>query len=81
VRVALSATDAGGSGVAGIRFTTDGSVPTAASPIYSVPFTVAASTTVRFRAIDRGGMSSVLRSALIRIDARIAGHPVRHPRR
>ncbi len=77
VRVSLSATDAGGSGVAGIRYTTDGSVPTAASPLYSAPFTVVASANVRFRAIDRGGMSSRLRSALIRIDARSAGHPVR----
>jgi Polysaccharide deacetylase/Chitobiase/beta-hexosaminidase C-terminal domain/Bacterial Ig domain len=67
VPVALSATD-GGSGVAVIRYTTDGSDPTAASTAYSGPFTVSATTTVRFRAWDNAGNVEATKSQLIRID-------------
>jgi len=33
-----------------VRYTTDGSVPTASSPLYTGPFTLSSSTTVRARA-------------------------------
>jgi len=72
VRVGLSATDAGGSGLDVIRYTKDGSMPTAASPRYSEPFIVSVSTTVRFRAVDNAGMSSSVHSTLIRIDTKRA---------
>jgi Chitobiase/beta-hexosaminidase C-terminal domain len=53
VSVSLSATDAG-SGVDVIRYTLNGSDPTASSPSYSGPFTVSATTTVKYRAWDAG---------------------------
>jgi hypothetical protein len=54
VDVSLSATDAG-SGVDVIRYTVDGSDPTASSPSYSGPFTVSTTTTVNYRAWDMAG--------------------------
>ena len=70
VRIALTATDAGGSGLAAIRYTTDGSTPTASSPRYRAPFTVAANTALRFRAIDNAGMSSVVHSTAVHIESK-----------
>jgi hypothetical protein len=67
VSVSLSAAD-GGSGVAAIRYTTDGSDPTAASPLYTAPFTVSSTTTVKFRAWDNAGNVEATNSQLIRID-------------
>jgi hypothetical protein len=67
VSVSLSAAD-GGSGVAAIRYTTDGSDPTAASPLYTGPFTVSSTTTVKFRAWDNAGNVEATNSQLIRID-------------
>jgi hypothetical protein len=67
VSVSLSAAD-GGSGVAALRYTTDGSDPTAASPLYTGPFTVSSTTTVRFRAWDNAGNVEATNSQLIRID-------------
>ena len=55
VDVSLSATDAGGSGLNEIRYTTDGSNPTGGSPAYSGAITVATTTTIRFRAEDNAG--------------------------
>ena len=50
VTVRLSADDGSGSGVAQIRYTTDGSTPTATSgTVYTAPFTLAATTTVKYR--------------------------------
>jgi peptidoglycan/xylan/chitin deacetylase (PgdA/CDA1 family) len=69
VSVALSATDDPlGSGVAAIRYTTDGSEPTEASPIYSGAFTVSQTTTVKFRAWDVAGNVETTMSKLIQID-------------
>jgi peptidoglycan/xylan/chitin deacetylase (PgdA/CDA1 family) len=53
VTVALSASDAG-SGVAEVRYTTDGSDPVAGT-LYTAPFTVSATTTVRATAVDNAG--------------------------
>jgi N-acetyl-beta-hexosaminidase len=67
VSVSLSAAD-GGSGVAAIRYTLDGSDPTTASPTYTAPFTVSASTTVKYRAWDYAGNAEATNSQLIQID-------------
>jgi peptidoglycan/xylan/chitin deacetylase (PgdA/CDA1 family) len=67
VSVTLSAAD-GGSGVAAIRYTTDGSDPTATSPAYTAPFTVSATTTVKYRAWDNAGNAEATKSQLLRID-------------
>ncbi|MHB1568492.1 MAG: chitobiase/beta-hexosaminidase C-terminal domain-containing protein [Solirubrobacteraceae bacterium] len=69
VQVSLSASDTGGSGVEAIRFTTDGSDPTLLSPVYTGPFTVSESTTVRYRAWDNAGNADAVRAQSIRIDA------------
>jgi peptidoglycan/xylan/chitin deacetylase (PgdA/CDA1 family) len=70
VSVALSATD-DASGVAAIRYTLDGSTPTATSPLYTLgqPFTVSQTTTVRYRAWDNAGNVEAANSQLVRIDA------------
>jgi len=68
VSVTLSAAD-GGSGVAAIRYTTDGSTPTTSSATYSAPFTVSTTTTVKFRAWDNAGNIEATNSQLIQIDA------------
>jgi peptidoglycan/xylan/chitin deacetylase (PgdA/CDA1 family) len=67
VSVSLSAAD-GGSGVAAIRYTLDGSDPTTASPTYTAPFTVSATTTVKYRAWDNAGNVEATNSQLIQID-------------
>jgi peptidoglycan/xylan/chitin deacetylase (PgdA/CDA1 family) len=67
VTVSLSATDTG-SGVAAIRYTTDGSDPTASSLLYLAPFTVPATATVKYRAWDNGGNVEPTKSQLIQID-------------
>jgi peptidoglycan/xylan/chitin deacetylase (PgdA/CDA1 family)/N-acetyl-beta-hexosaminidase len=67
VSVSLSATDSG-SGVAAIRYTTDGSDPTSASPLYMIPITVSTSTTVKYRAWDNAGNIEATNTQLIQID-------------
>ncbi|MDP9204063.1 MAG: chitobiase/beta-hexosaminidase C-terminal domain-containing protein, partial [Gemmatimonadota bacterium] len=66
--VSLSASDTG-SGVAAIRYTTNGSDPTASSTLYSGPFSVSATTTVKFRAWDVAGNVEATKTQLIRIDS------------
>src|SRR4029077_4010997 len=59
----------GGAGCKNIRYTTDGSMPTASSPIYSAPIAVNSTSTVRFRAEDNAGnVESPVNSQLISID-------------
>jgi hypothetical protein len=67
VTVTLSATD-DASGVAAIRYTTDGSDPTSSSTLYTGPFAVSATSTVKYRAWDNAGNVEPAESQLIRID-------------
>jgi hypothetical protein len=70
VSVSISATDnAGGSGIAATRYTVDGTTPTTTSPTYSGPFTVSATTTVKFRSWDAAGNAETTRTQTIQIDA------------
>jgi peptidoglycan/xylan/chitin deacetylase (PgdA/CDA1 family) len=57
VTVTLTASDTGGWGVDKTYYTTDGSVPTTASTVYSAPFTLStpATYTVRYFSIDLAG--------------------------
>jgi N-acetyl-beta-hexosaminidase len=73
VSVSLSATDnSGGSGVVAIRYTTDGSDPTSSSTLYTgTPFTVSATTTVKYRAWDNAGNAEATKSQLVRIDTTV----------
>jgi peptidoglycan/xylan/chitin deacetylase (PgdA/CDA1 family) len=70
VLVGLSATDnSGGSGVAQIRYTTDGSTPTATTgTLYTAPFTVSTTTTVKYRAFDVAGNAEPVNTQLITVD-------------
>jgi peptidoglycan/xylan/chitin deacetylase (PgdA/CDA1 family) len=69
VSVSLSATDAD-SGVASIRYTTNGTDPTSTTgTLYSAAFTLASTTTVKYRAFDRAGNAEAVNSALVKIDA------------
>src|SRR5207302_285581 len=69
VSVTLAATDnSGGSGVASIRYTTDGSDPTATTgTVYGGAFSVSATTTVKYRAFDVAGNAEAVNSQLIPI--------------
>jgi peptidoglycan/xylan/chitin deacetylase (PgdA/CDA1 family) len=67
VTVTLSASDAGGSGVAATRYTLDGTDPTVSSPSYTGPFTVSATGVVKFRSWDAAGNLEATRSAGITI--------------
>lgn len=70
VSVALSATDTGGSGVASIRYTIDGTTPTATSgTLYSAPFTVSQTTTVKYLAVDNSGNAEPANTQLITLDS------------
>jgi peptidoglycan/xylan/chitin deacetylase (PgdA/CDA1 family) len=68
VSVSLSAVDTGGSGVAFILYTTDGSDPSLSSAVYSAPFTVSSTTTVKYRAWDNSGNVEPAKAQLIQID-------------
>ena len=69
VSVALAATDnSGGSGVAQIRYTTDGTDPTGGTAtIYSAAFQVSVTTTVKYLAIDNAGNVEPVHSQLVQI--------------
>jgi peptidoglycan/xylan/chitin deacetylase (PgdA/CDA1 family) len=68
VSVALSATDGGG-GLGATRYTLDGSDPISSSPEYSAPFTLADTTTVKFRSWDSAGHPEQVRTQTLKIDA------------
>ncbi len=68
VSATLSATDPGSSGLKGIRYTTDGSEPSASSPLYTGPIPVTSPTTIRFRAEDHvGNVESPVKSQDIQV--------------
>ena len=67
VSVALSAADTG-TAVAAIRYTTDGSDPTASSALYTGPFTVSTTATVKYRAWDMAGNVETTKSQLVQFD-------------
>ncbi|WP_412540091.1 polysaccharide deacetylase family protein [Longispora sp. K20-0274] len=71
VQVALSATDAGGSGFAATVYTVDGTDPTVSSSAlaYTAPFPVTRTTTVRFSSRDNAGNVEQARSQQVLIDA------------
>ena len=68
VTVSLAATDTGGSGVDKIYYTTNGSTPTTASTVYTAPFTVGATSTVKFFATDKAGNAEAVKSQAVQID-------------
>jgi peptidoglycan/xylan/chitin deacetylase (PgdA/CDA1 family) len=67
VSVSLSATDTG-TAVTAIRYTTDGSDPTVSSPLYTGPFTVSTTATVKYRAWDMAGNVEATKSQLLQFD-------------
>ena len=69
VTVTLSATDTGGSGVAGTYYTTDGSTPTTSSTVYSAPFTLSTLATynVQFFSTDKAGNAEQVQSQQIKV--------------
>ncbi|MFP2930787.1 chitobiase/beta-hexosaminidase C-terminal domain-containing protein [Pyxidicoccus sp. 3LG] len=66
--VTLTCDDGEGSGCASIHYTTDVATPSAASTTYTAPFTLAATTRVRFLAVDLAGNSSEVVSELYTLD-------------
>jgi hypothetical protein len=69
VTVSLAATDnTGGSGVDKIYYTTDGTTPTTASTVYTAPFTVSTTSTVKFFATDKAGNAETVKSQSLQID-------------
>jgi peptidoglycan/xylan/chitin deacetylase (PgdA/CDA1 family)/archaellum component FlaF (FlaF/FlaG flagellin family) len=69
ISVSLSATDSGGSGVASIVYTTDGSDPSLTNgSVYSGPFSIATTTTVKFRAYDNAGNAEAVNTQYIQVD-------------
>jgi hypothetical protein len=69
VTITLTATDnTGGSGVDKIYYTTNGSTPTTASTVYSAPFGLSATATVKFFATDKAGNAAAVKSQAVQID-------------
>jgi peptidoglycan/xylan/chitin deacetylase (PgdA/CDA1 family) len=69
VSATLSGNDTGGSGLKNIRYTTNGTDPTASSPIYSGAIPVNSTTTIKWRAEDNAGnIESPIHSQAITID-------------
>jgi peptidoglycan/xylan/chitin deacetylase (PgdA/CDA1 family) len=69
VSVSLSATDSGGSGVQKIVYTTDGSDPTTSNgTLYSGPFTLNSTTTVKYRSFDNAGNAEAINAPQIKVD-------------
>ncbi len=56
------------SGCAATHYTTDGSTPTAISPKYSAPLTIAATTTLRFFSVDAAGNAEAVKTQTYTID-------------
>src|SRR6267143_1764914 len=68
-QVTLACSDnPGGTGCAATRYTADGSTPTAASPLYTVPITIADNATLRFFSVDAQGNAETPRQEIYVID-------------
>ncbi len=82
VTVTLSATDAG-SGVAGIRYTTDGSDPAGPAGVSCgtnpCSFTVSTTATVKYQALDLAGNVEAVKSQEIRIDTQAPSVAITSP--
>jgi PKD repeat protein len=66
--ISLAASDnAGGSGVASIHYTTNGTDPTLTSPTYTAPFSVTTTSTIKFRAWDTAGNVETTNSQVVQI--------------
>ena len=57
-----------GLGVDKTYYTTNGSTPTTASTVYTGPFTVSSTSTVKFFSVDKGGNAEAVKSQAIQID-------------
>ncbi|MCP3145223.1 chitobiase/beta-hexosaminidase C-terminal domain-containing protein [Pyxidicoccus xibeiensis] len=66
--VTLTCDDGDGAGCAAIHYTLDGSIPSASSPVYTAPFTLQATTRVRFLAVDLAGNASDAVTELYTLD-------------
>lgn len=66
--VTLTCSDGSGSGCQHIRYTTDGSTPTASSTVYTEALQISANTTLRFFAADAAGNVSEVRTETYVID-------------
>jgi peptidoglycan/xylan/chitin deacetylase (PgdA/CDA1 family) len=67
VSISLSATDSGGSGVATTRYTTNGSDPTQSSTLYTGPFSISGTTTIKYRSWDAAGNVEQVRSQTVNV--------------
>jgi peptidoglycan/xylan/chitin deacetylase (PgdA/CDA1 family) len=67
VSVTLSGSDTGGSGLKNIRYTTNGSTPTSSSPIYTGPFSLTSTKTIKWRAEDNAGNVESIHSQKIQV--------------
>jgi peptidoglycan/xylan/chitin deacetylase (PgdA/CDA1 family) len=72
VSITLSATDTGGSGLANIRYTTDGTDPTASSTAYTAAFSLTSTATVKYRAWDVAGNAEAVKSQVVNVGAESA---------
>ena len=79
VSVTLAATDSGSSGVAATRYTTDGSEPNASSTLYTGPFNVSTTTTVKYRSWDNQGNAETTKTQTIQLDSTAPGVSITAP--
>lgn len=65
--VTLTCNDDGGSGCDKVYYTTDGTIPTTSSSIYSSAITIAATTTLKFFATDLAGNTEIVKTQVYTI--------------
>jgi peptidoglycan/xylan/chitin deacetylase (PgdA/CDA1 family) len=70
VHLSLAAADAGGTGVARIYYTVNGSAPDTSSPVYQTPLTVAHSETIKFFAVDNAGNTERVKMLTVKVGLR-----------